>query len=152
MRPSSTSTAPSRIGGEDPGMRVPAAKITGPVRPSGIPPDHLRGDRLEELAFRTVGQEGEVSEGGVDLAPGPLLGPGDGVRGEHGLYAGLQQFRRGARVREYAPDRLCVALLHGEDDGQRHGPLDEVGADTLAHETRLAHEVHDVVGHLESYA
>src|SRR5215212_7129897 len=131
MRPSSTSTAPSRIGGEDPGMRVPAAKITGPVRPSGIPPDHLRGHRLQELAFRAVGQEGEVSERSVDLALGPLLGPGDGVRDQHSLYALLEQCRGGARVGEDAPDRPGIPLFQRKDDGQRHGAFYEVGAYAL---------------------
>src|SRR5215212_3480869 len=90
IRPSLTSTAPSCKGGDEMGIRIPAAKITGPARLSGIPPDHLRGRGLQELTFRAVGQEGDVSEGRVDLAPCPLLGPGDGVRGEHGLYACLE--------------------------------------------------------------
>src|SRR5919106_6808654 len=80
MRPSLTSTAPSRRGGDEMGIRVPAAKITGPAWLSGIPSDHLRGHGLQKLAFRAVGQEANVFDGGVDLTPGPLLGLGDGVR------------------------------------------------------------------------
>src|SRR5215218_7125753 len=94
MRPSLTSTAPSCRGGDEMGIRVPAAKITGPAWLSGIPPDHLRGHGLQELALRAIGQEVYVFEGRVDLTPGPLLGPGDGIRGEHGLYAGLEKLRR----------------------------------------------------------
>src|ERR671912_344586 len=150
MRPSSTSTAPSLMGGEETGMRVPPAKITG--WPSGIPPDHLRGHRLQELAFRAVGQEGKVREGNVDLAPRPRLGPGDSTGGKYGLYAGLQQLGRWARVREDAPDRRPIPFLERKDDGQRHGTLDEICADALAHEAGLAHEVHYVVGHLEGDA
>src|SRR5215210_5861495 len=152
MRPSSTSKAPSCTGGDEMGIRVPAAKITGPAWLSGIPPDHLRGHGLQKLAFRAVGQEAYIFEGGVDLTPGPLLGPGDGVRGEHGLYARLEQLRRRARVGEDAPDRRLVSFTQGEDDRQRHGALDEVRAYALAHKPRLAHEVHYVVRHLEGYA
>src|SRR5215211_189842 len=152
MRPSFTSKAPSCRGGDETGIRVPAAKITGPAWLSGIPPDHLRGHGLQKLAFRAVGQKAYVFEGGLDLTPGPLLGPGDGVRGEHGLYTRLEQFRRRARVGEDAPDRRLVPFAQGEDYGQRHGALDEVRAYALAHKSRLADEVHDVVRHLEGYA
>src|SRR5687768_10823652 len=94
MRPPFTSIAPSRRGGDEMGIRVPAAKITGSARLSDIPPDHLRGHGLEEFTFLTSGQEADVFEGSVDLAPSPLLGPGHRVRGEHGFYARLDQLRR----------------------------------------------------------
>src|SRR5919107_4448882 len=115
-RPSFTSKAPSCRGGDETGIRVPAAKITGPAWLSGIPPDHLRGHRLQKLAFRAVGQEANVFDGGVDLTPGPLLGLGDGVRSEHGLYTRLEQFRRRARVGEYPPDLRLVSFAQGEDN------------------------------------
>src|SRR5215211_6321328 len=123
MRPSLTSTAPSRRGGDEMGIRVPAAKMTDPARLSGIPPDHLRGHGLQELSFRANGQEADVLEGRVDLTPGPLLGPGHGVRGEHSFYARLEQFRRWTRVYEDTPDRARVPFAKGEDDRQRHGAL-----------------------------
>src|SRR5215211_4884857 len=145
MRPSLTSTAPSCRGGDEMGIRDPAAKITGPAWLSGIPPDHLRGHGLKELALRTIGQEVYVFEGRVDLTPGPLLGPGDGIRGEHGLYAGLEKLRRGARVYEDAPDRPGVPFSQGEDNRQRHGALDEVRAYALAHKAWLADDIHYVV-------
>src|SRR5919112_5245482 len=138
MRPSLTSTAPSCRGGDEMGIRVPAAKITGPARLSGIPPDHLRGHGLQELAPRAIGQEVYVFECRVDLTPGPLFGPGDGIRGEHGIYACLEQLRGRARVGEDAPDRQRVSFPQGEDDRQRHGALDEVRAYTLAHKSWLA--------------
>src|SRR5215207_2167279 len=131
MRPSFTSKAPSCRGGDETGIRVPAAKITGQACLSGIPPDHLRGHGLQKLAFLAVRQEAYVFEGGVDLTPGPLLGP---------------------RVGEYAPDRRLVPFAQGEDDRQRHGALHEVRSYALAHKPRLADEVHDVVRHLEGYA
>src|SRR5215213_7935302 len=152
IHPSLTSRAPSRRGGDETGIRVPAAKITGSVRLSDIPPDHLRGHGLQELAFGANGQEIEVFEGRVDLTPGPLLGPGDSVRGEHSFYACLDQLRCRTGVCEDAPDRLCIPFAQAEDDRQRHGALDEVRADALAHKPRLADEVHYVVRHLEGYA
>src|SRR5215210_2388766 len=97
-------------------MRVPAAKITGQDSPSGIPPDHLRGHGLKELAFRAVRQETKVFEGCGDLTLRPLLGPGDGIGGEYRLYACLEQARGWARVREDTPYRVGVPLLQGEDD------------------------------------
>src|ERR687897_1290685 len=151
MRPSLTSTAPSRRGGDEMGIRVPAAKITGPAWLSGISPDHLRGHGLQELAFGANGQEVKVFEGRVDLPPGPLLGHGNSVRGEHSFYARLDQLRCRTGVREDAPDRLLIPFAQGEDDRQRHGALDEVRAYALAHKPRLADEVHYVVRHLEGY-
>src|SRR5215218_1797408 len=145
MRPSLTSTAPSCRGGDEMGIRVPAAKTTSVAWRSGIPPDHLRGHGLQELAFRAVGQEADIFEGSVDLASGPLLGPGDGVRGEHGLYACLEQARRRARVCEDTPDRLRVPFPQGEDYRQGHGALDEVRAYALAHKPRFADEIHNVI-------
>src|SRR5919107_3686271 len=133
-RPSFTSKAPSCRGGGETGIRVPAAKITGPAWLSGIPSDHLRGHGLQKLALRANGQEADIFEGRVDLAPCPLLGPGDGARGEHGLYACLQQLRRRARVCEDAPDRPRLPFSQGEDDRQRHGALDEIRAYALTHE------------------
>src|SRR5919107_2936255 len=152
MRPSFTSRAPSCRGGDETGIRVPAAKITGPVRLSDIPPDHLRGHGLQELAFGANGQEVKVFEGRVDLTPGPLLGHGDSVRGEHSFYARLDQLRCRTGVREDAPDRLLIPFAQGEDDRQRHSALDEVRAYALAHKPRLADEVHYVVRHLEGYS
>src|SRR5918994_51753 len=152
MRPSLTSRAPSCRGGDEMGIRVPAAKITGPAWLSGISPDHLRGYGLQELAFGANGQEVEVFEGRVDLTPGPLLGPGDSVRGEHSFYACLDQLRCRTGVCEDAPDLLRIPFAQGEDDRQRHGALDEVRAYALAHKPRLAYEVHYVVRHLEGYA
>src|SRR5919107_1639577 len=152
MRPSFTSKAPSCRGGDETGIRVPAAKITDPAWLSGIPPDHLRGHGLQKLAFLAVRQEAYVFEGGLDLTPAPPLGPGDSVRGGHGLYPRLEQFRRRARVGEDAPDRRFVSFAQGEDDRQRHGSLHEVRAYALAHKPRLADEVHNVVRHLEGYA
>src|SRR5215211_452516 len=152
IRPSLTSRAPSRRGGDETGIRVPAAKITGPLRLSDIPPDHLRGHGLQELAFGANGQEIEVFEGRVDLTPGPILGPGHSIHGEHGFYACLDQLRCRTGVCENAPDRLSIPFAQGEDDRQRHGALDEVRAYALAHKPRLADEVHYVVRHLECYA
>src|SRR5918998_117110 len=77
--PSRTRSAPSGIGGAETGIRVPAAKTT----PSGIPSDHLRGHGLQKVPLRAVGEQVEVAERALDLAPRPLLGPRDGVRGEH---------------------------------------------------------------------
>src|SRR5215212_9613551 len=151
MRPSLTSTAPSCRGGDETGIRVPAAKITSLAWLSGIPPNHLRGHGLQELAFLAVGQEADILEGRVDLAPGPLLGPGDGVRGEDGLYACLEQLRRRARVCEDTPDRPRFPFPQGKNDRQRYGTLDEVGAYAFAHEPWLADEIHYVVRHLEGY-
>src|SRR5919112_4969481 len=152
MRPSLTRIAPSCRGGDEMGIRVPAAKITGSVRLSDIPPDHLRGNGLEEVAFRTDGQEADICEGGFDLATGPLLGPGYRVSGEHGFYARLEQFRRRRRICEDAPDRASVPFAQGEDDRQRYRTLNEVRAYALAHKAGLADEVHYVVRHLEGYA
>src|ERR687898_982417 len=152
MRPSLTSRAPSRRGGDETGIRVPAAKITGPAPLSDIPPDHLRGHGLKELALGANGQEVKVFEGRVDLTPSPLLRPGDSVRGEHSFYACLDQLRCRTGVCEDAPDLLRIPFAQGEDDRQRHGALDEVRAYALAHKPRLAYEVHYVVRHLEGYA
>src|SRR5215218_292757 len=151
-RPSFTSKAPSCRGGDETGIRVPAAKITGPAWLSGIPPDHLRGHGLQELALQAIGQEVYVFEGRVDLTPGPLLGPGDGIRGEYGVYARLEQLRCRARFCEDVPDRPRVPFPQSEDDRQRHGTLDEVRAYALAHKPWLADDVHYVVRHLEGYA
>src|SRR5687767_13998648 len=145
MRPSLTRTAPSRRGGDEMGIRVPAAKITGSARLSDIPPDHLRGHGLEEFTFLTSGQEADVFEGSVDLAPSPLLGPGHRVRGEHGFYARLDQLRRRTGVCENTPDRARGRCTQGEDDRQRNRTLHEVRAYALAHKARLADEVHYVV-------
>src|SRR5829696_6593134 len=152
MRPSLTSTAPSRRGGDEMGIRVPAAKMTGPAWLSGIPPDHLRGHGLKELAFLAVRQEAYIFEGRVDLSPGPFLGPGHGIRGEHSFYACLEQLRSRARVCEDPPDLARVAFAQGEDDRQRHGALDEVRAYALAHKAWLPDGVHYVVLHLKGYA
>src|SRR3712207_3981641 len=92
--PSSTRTAPSGIGGAETGIKVPAAKMPF----SGIPSDHLSGHGLQKVPLRAVGEKVEVAHGALDLAPRPLLRPGDGVGGEDGLYAGLQQLRRGCGV------------------------------------------------------
>src|SRR5918997_482565 len=105
MRPSFTSKAPSCNGGDETGIRVPAAKITGPAWFSGIPPDHLRGHGLQKLAFRDVGQEAFASQGGVFPPPGPPSVSGAGFRGEPAFIPRLEQFRRRARVGEDAPDR-----------------------------------------------
>src|ERR671916_4829 len=147
MRPSRTRSAPSRIAGPETGRSRPAAKIVGFL--SGIPSDHFRGDDLEELALGATGEELEPIDGGLYLAPGPILGLGDGVRGQHRLYAGLQQLGRGPGRGEDPPDGLRVALPEGEDHRQRHRALREVRPDALAHETGLSNQVHDVVGHLE---
>src|SRR3712207_550956 len=120
------------------GIMVPAAKIAGPALLSGIPPDHLRGHGLQKFAFRTNGQEADIFERSVDLAPGPLLGPGHGVRGEHSFYACLEQLRGRTGVCEDTPDRSRVPSDQGEDDRERHGALDEVRAYALAHKARLA--------------
>src|SRR5215204_4288331 len=144
-RPSFTSKAPSCRGGDETGIRVPAAKITGPAWLSGIPPDHLRGHGLQKLAFLAVRQETYIFEGRVDLSPGPFLGPGHGVRGEHSFYACLEQLRSRARVCEDPPDLARVAFAQGEDDRKRHGALDEVRAYALAHKAWLPDEVHYVV-------
>src|SRR5918994_3737486 len=140
MRPSLTRTAPSCSGCDEMGISVPAAKITGSARLSDIPPDHFRGHGLEEFAFRTNGQEADICEGGFDLAPGPLLGPGHCVRGEHGFYACFEQFRRRIGICEDAPDRARVSLAQGEDDRQCYRTLHEVRAYALAHKARLADE------------
>src|ERR671916_3494856 len=150
IRPSRTRIAPSRIAGAETGTSRPAAKIMASL--SGIPSDHFGGYDLQKLALRAIRQELEPFEGAVHLAPGPRLGLGDGIGGEHGLYAGLEQLGRGFGRGEYPPDRLCVALPEGEDHGQRHGALGEVRPDALAHETRLPDQVHDVVRHLEGDA
>src|SRR5687768_9511285 len=113
MRSSLTSTAPSSRGGDEMGIRVPAAKITGLAQLSDIPPDHLRGHGLQKFAFRTNGQEADIFEGRVDLTPGPLLGPGDSVRGEHSFYACLDQLRCRTGVCEYAPDLLGIPFAQG---------------------------------------
>src|ERR671916_3512471 len=136
MRPSRTRIAPSRIAGAETGRIRPAAKIIAPS--SGIPSDHFGGYDLEELALRAIRQELEPFEGGVYLAPGPRLGLGHGVRGEHSLYASLEQLWRGLGRGENAPDRLCVALPEGEDHRQRHRALGEVRSDALAHEAGLS--------------
>src|SRR5215208_7410311 len=149
MRPSLTRTAPSRMAGAETGRTSPAAKMVVPG--SGIPSDHFGGYDLQELALGAVRQQPEPFERGVYLAPGPRLGLGDGVGGEHRFYAGLEQLRRGVRRGEDLPDRRRVPLPEREDDRQRHSALGEVRPDSFPHQARLSYQVHNIVGHLESY-
>src|SRR5215213_10673192 len=111
MRPFLTRTAPSLMGGAETGKTSPAAKMVG--RGSGIPSDHFGGYNLEKLALGALWQQPEPFERCVYLAPGPRLCPGDGVGGEHRLYAGLEQLGRGIRRGENPPDDRRIALAEG---------------------------------------